>query len=161
MWKDVNVGQIVRINEKFPYSPCDLLLINSSDKEGYCYVETKQLDGETNLKLKKTDPDLNTYFSEPGNLAKLNEGKIKCDAPCDQLYKCGVDFESSKLGKKVLNIDNVILRGMILKNTKSIIGISIYTGHDTRIQRNFSKAKYKVSRLMASTNSKILIIFGI
>ena len=37
------------------YFPCDMILLNSSNPNGVCYVETKNLDGETNLKHKKAD----------------------------------------------------------------------------------------------------------
>ena len=51
-WMQVKVGDIVRVEEN-QYFPCDLLLITSSVSKGVCYVETKNLDGETNLKHKK------------------------------------------------------------------------------------------------------------
>jgi hypothetical protein len=35
-----------------------MLLLNSSFPKGICYVETKNLDGETNLKHKKTPKDI-------------------------------------------------------------------------------------------------------
>ena len=35
------------------YFPCDVVIINSSLPKGICYVETKNLDGETNLKHKQ------------------------------------------------------------------------------------------------------------
>ena len=33
--------------------PADLVLLSSAHPEGVCYIETMNLDGETNLKLKK------------------------------------------------------------------------------------------------------------
>lgn len=33
--------------------PADLVLLSSGHPEGVCYIETMNLDGETNLKLKK------------------------------------------------------------------------------------------------------------
>lgn len=51
-WKDVRVGDFVRLscNEIIP---ADMLLIYSSDPRGVCYIETVNLDGETNLKQKQ------------------------------------------------------------------------------------------------------------
>ena len=40
------------------FFPADLLVLNSSEEEGVFYVETKNLDGETNLKIKSVAKDL-------------------------------------------------------------------------------------------------------
>lgn len=40
------------------YFPADLLLINSSSPKGLAYVETKNLDGETNLKHKSSHKEI-------------------------------------------------------------------------------------------------------
>ena len=52
-WKFVQVGQILKINQD-EYFPCDMILLGSSANKGLCYVETKNLDGETNLKHKQS-----------------------------------------------------------------------------------------------------------
>lgn len=52
-WRDIRVGDIVllRNNEMIP---ADIVLLSSSEPDGVCFVETKNLDGETNLKLKRS-----------------------------------------------------------------------------------------------------------
>ena len=58
-----------------------------------------------------------------------------------------------------LSNDNVLLRGMSLRNTESILGCVIYTGHQTKIQMNTTKSGYKTSKMMNLTNGAIFWIF--
>lgn len=51
-WKDVRVGDIVRLKNN-DYIPADILVLSTSEPDCMCYVETKNLDGETNLKIKR------------------------------------------------------------------------------------------------------------
>lgn len=46
---DLEVGCLVKVYENQNF-PCDLILLKSSLAKGIAYVETKNLDGETNLK---------------------------------------------------------------------------------------------------------------
>lgn len=57
-WELLQVGNIVKIKEN-EYFPADIILLNSGDAKGICFIETKNLDGETNLKRKSVQKDLN------------------------------------------------------------------------------------------------------
>ena len=48
---------------------------------------------------------------------------------------------------------------MSLRNTQYAIGIVVYTGHETKIQMNTTKAGYKMSKMMRLTNRAIFQIF--
>lgn len=50
-WCDIKIGDFVKVDQN-EFFPADMLVIKSSEEEGVCYVETKNLDGETNLKHK-------------------------------------------------------------------------------------------------------------
>lgn len=51
-WKELLVGDIVRLscNEVIP---ADIVLLSSSHEKGLCFLETSNLDGESNLKQRQ------------------------------------------------------------------------------------------------------------
>ncbi len=57
IWKDIKVGTVVKVLEN-EFFPADLVLLNSSGPKGICYIETKNLDGETNLKHKVANKEV-------------------------------------------------------------------------------------------------------
>ena len=52
-WRGLEVGNVVRV-VRDEFFPCDIVMLDSSNDEHTCYVETKNLDGETNLKTKRS-----------------------------------------------------------------------------------------------------------
>lgn len=51
-WKHVRVGDIIHLscNEVIP---ADIVVLNSSDEYGVCFIESSNLDGESNLKQRQ------------------------------------------------------------------------------------------------------------
>ena len=49
--EDIKIGQLIKIQKNQPI-PCDIILIDSFNTDGTCYVETSSLDGERDLKQK-------------------------------------------------------------------------------------------------------------
>jgi magnesium-transporting ATPase (P-type) len=65
------------------FLPADMVLLRSSEHKGICYVETKNLDGETNLKHKNTEKYINCHFSKSEALERSEESWIICEPPND------------------------------------------------------------------------------
>lgn len=62
-WRDVRVGDVVRVHQD-EFFPADMVMVQSAEaKTGLCYIETKNLDGETNLKHKKAEKFMNNMLS--------------------------------------------------------------------------------------------------
>ena len=52
-WKDIRVGDVVRM-ENDDFIPADLILVTSSEPEGFCYIETSNLDGYVDAYILQT-----------------------------------------------------------------------------------------------------------
>jgi magnesium-transporting ATPase (P-type) len=64
-----------------------MVLAQSSDVKGVCYVETKNLDGETNLKHKTAVKSLQASLINAPNIDQVIKGTVVCEVPNDQIYK--------------------------------------------------------------------------
>uniref|UniRef100_A0A8C7ZNZ6 Phospholipid-transporting ATPase n=1 Tax=Oryzias sinensis TaxID=183150 RepID=A0A8C7ZNZ6_9TELE len=103
-----------------------------SEPQAMCYTETSNLDGETNLKIRQ-GLSLTAGFQSLEDLIVLS-GRLE--------YQ-------------------VLLRGAQLRNTQWVVGIVVYTGHDSKLMQNSTKAPLKRSNVERVTNMQILVLFGI
>lgn len=86
--------------------------------------------------------------------------KINSELPNKAIYKFEGVFELQD-HKIPLEAENIILRGSILRNTEFIYGTAVFTGHETKIMMNSTKAKMKFSNLDIITNKLIYVILGL
>jgi len=160
-WRDVILGDIVKVSEN-EYFPADICLINTSEQNGVCYVETKNLDGEINLKFRQTNCLLAECFNSVGDLSHLKATLIT-KPPNEFIYefdgKLCIDNDIIKTNQVYLDKNSFLLRGCSLKQTKFIYGFVVYIGHNTKIMKNSPNARAKISRIENIMNFQILIIF--
>ncbi|KAK9090578.1 hypothetical protein Sjap_023755 [Stephania japonica] len=82
-WRKLQVGDIVKVKQD-GYFPADLLFIASSNPDGVCYIETANLDGETNLKIRKALEKTWDYLT-PDKASEF-KGEVQCEQPNNSLY---------------------------------------------------------------------------
>ena len=162
LWKKLEVGDFVLLQED-DQIPADIIVLSSSNADGLAFVETKNLDGETNLKIRKalkatasvqSEEDLEharfALDSEPphANLYSYN-GVLK--------YRTDSDLKGEK--QEAVTINEMLLRGCTLRNTKWVIGIVLFTGADTKIMLNGGDTPSKRSKIEKETNFNVIMNF--
>ncbi|KAJ7188593.1 calcium transporting ATPase [Mycena filopes] len=159
-WKDIRVGDVVRV-ESDDFIPADMIILSSSEPEGLCYIETSNLDGETNLKIKQASPHTASLTAPP--LVNTLRGSLRSEQPNNSLYTFEGTFDlitSSGLPKQVpLGPDQVLLRGAQLRNTPWVYGITVFTGHETKLMRNATAAPIKRTAVERQVNVQIVFLF--
>ncbi|KAF8237704.1 phospholipid-translocating P-type ATPase [Tricholoma matsutake] len=169
IWENVRVGDFVKIKENESF-PADILICATSEDENVAYVETKNLDGETNLKSRNAAPAL-THLRTARDCANIKNGfRMECDRPNVNMYKLNASLIIDRLDKgdtvvekegapAVFPIDMqmMLLRGTILRNTGWVIGVVMYTGEDTRIVMNSGGTPSKRSKVERQMNPQVFI----
>ncbi|KAI0881871.1 phospholipid-translocating P-type ATPase [Annulohypoxylon maeteangense] len=159
-WINVGVGDIVRVESEEPF-PADIVLLASSEPEGLCYIETANLDGETNLKIKQALPETSTMVS-PAELSRLG-GRVRSEQPNSSLYtyEATLTMQAGGGEKELpLNPEQLLLRGATLRNTPWIHGIVVFTGHETKLMRNATAAPIKRTKVERQLNMLVLALVG-
>ncbi|KAL2834103.1 hypothetical protein BJY01DRAFT_259642 [Aspergillus pseudoustus] len=160
-WIDVAVGDIVRVESEQPF-PADLVLLASSEPEGLCYIETANLDGETNLKIKQAIPET-AHLVSPADLSRLS-GRVRSEQPNSSLYTYEATLTMHAGGGErelPLAPDQLLLRGATLRNTPWIHGIVVFTGHETKLMRNATATPIKRTAVERMVNIQILMLVSI
>lgn len=168
-WKSLVVGDFVRIynNDELP---ADIIILATSDPDGSCYVETKNLDGETNLKVRSA---LRCGRSlKHARDCERAQFMIDSEPPQPNLYKYNgainwrqkVPWDPKGEPREMsepITIDNMLLRGCNLRNTEWALGVVVFTGHDTKIMMNAGITPSKRARIARELNFNVICNFGI
>ncbi|XP_026095031.1 probable phospholipid-transporting ATPase IM isoform X2 [Carassius auratus] len=156
-WMNVRVGDIIKL-ENNQFVAADLLLLSSSEPYGLCYIETAELDGETNLKVRQALTVTSDLGDDVEKLADFN-GEVICEPPNNKLDK----FTGTlywKDNKYPLDNEKMLLRGCVLRNTEWCFGLVIFAGLQTKLMQNCGRTKFKRTSIDKLMNTLVLWIFG-
>eukprot|EP01065_Artemidia_motanka_P004660 TRINITY_DN12214_c0_g3_i1.p1 TRINITY_DN12214_c0_g3~~TRINITY_DN12214_c0_g3_i1.p1 ORF type:complete len:1437 (+),score=354.71 TRINITY_DN12214_c0_g3_i1:90-4400(+) len=154
---DVRVGDVVRLS-RGDVVKADLVVLSSDDEDGVVYIETSQLDGETNVKPRKGRPET-LGLRDPDDLASCDI-EMTVDTPNDKLYRWQGVLKDAD-GDTALGVKQTIWRGSSIRKTRWANAAVIYTGPDTKQGMNLKAKGRKMSGLVHKLNALILIIFAI
>ncbi|KAJ6515969.1 phospholipid-translocating ATPase [Mycena sanguinolenta] len=154
-WEDVRIGDFVKIRDNESI-PADILICATSEDENVAFIETKNLDGETNLKSRHAVAGLSHLNTAADCSNTLNAFCIKADRPDTNMYKMNA---AVVMGDETSPVDlsMTLLRGTVLRNTQWVIGVVLYAGLDTKIVMNSGGTPSKRSKVERQMNPQVLI----
>ncbi|KAL1641076.1 phospholipid transporting ATPase [Diplodia intermedia] len=166
-WKNVQVGDFVRLyNEE--EVPADIVVLATSDPDGACYVETKNLDGETNLKVRHAlHAGRKVVHARQCEKAEFS---IQSEPPHANLYSySGVlhwnehdprdpQAPASPMAEPI-SVNNLLLRGCSIRNTDWVLGVVMFTGEDTKIMLNSGITPSKRAKISKDLNWNVIYNF--
>ncbi|GAA5888077.1 hypothetical protein JCM6882_000274 [Rhodosporidiobolus microsporus] len=162
-WEDLRVGDFVRLHGDESV-PADLIICATSEEENVCYVETKNLDGETNLKSRSAVPEL-THLRTSSAIANSAKFVIRAEPPDVNMftYNAAVEIHDGRVGKdgRVLkcpvNMNTMLLRGTVVRNTEWVVGVVVMSGRDTKIVMNSGGTPSKRSKVERQMNPMVFL----
>ncbi len=140
--EQIECGDIVQV-ERDSQFPCDMILLYSSAETETCHIQTANLDGETNLKIRHI-PNKFPRFKNPEQEFIELRGVVNCEKPNTRLYEFRGKITLENGANVAISNDNILLRGQNLKIAPVIYGLAIYTGKDTKVMLN---SKFKANKL--------------
>ncbi|KAI0053960.1 phospholipid-translocating P-type ATPase [Auriscalpium vulgare] len=162
IWEDLRVGDFVKITDHEAI-PADILICATSEDENVAFVETKNLDGETNLKSRNAVAALTHLRTATACADPKNAFRVDCDRPEVLMHKLNaaaiVNGERSPV-----DLQTTLLRGTVLRNTSWVIGVVMYTGLDTKAVLNAGGTPSKRSKVERQMNPMVfanLLLLGV
>lgn len=169
--------------------PADLILLSTSELNDTAYVETSNIDGETNLKVKQA---ASAELAERCRLAKIGSqgGLLVSEAPNSNIHTFSATLyfdagtnenpprsggqhrrDRSTLSTSFFDVPEgsegtsvgqaqLLLRGSILRNTRFCVGLVVYTGKESKVAMNSqAHGPAKMSKVEMQTNAAMTLNF--
>ncbi|KAK2955389.1 phospholipid-transporting P-type ATPase [Blattamonas nauphoetae] len=185
--KDLQVGDYI-ILESNSEVPADCILLSTSNEYGVAYINTMNLDGETNIKIKQSHPAIldklglvigpdvilrdeitpNQFYGTETKGVQLGDTLSKWKAtvrtcpPNRHLsnFTATIDFvEETQIRTVSLGEPHFLLKGSFIKTTNYSLGLVVFTGPETKIRLNTEKPTSKTTSLQLSMNRVLMMVF--
>ena len=157
-WSNIKVGTFIKVLNR-EVIPADVIIFAVKEKtaiaEGRAYVETKSLDGETNLKMRRALKNTLNDIKVDSDVAKIGHGEVVMEHPNKLIDRFKGTFQLTGGEKEVVDPTNVLLRGCTLRNVDWAICLVVNTGLDTKIMMSNSESPVKTSSLELRINVEI------
>jgi phospholipid-translocating ATPase len=150
---------LVRCDEDFP---ADLVCVATSE-DGLCYIQTANLDGESDLKARVAP-------AQTKSLAVDEAWKLRCCIECPtpnaDVYRFDasmrlLDEHSPPSEAFPLSASHLLLQATHLRNTDWIVGLVVYAGGETKIGQNKREVPTKWTKMDRFINRVTMVIFAL
>ncbi len=172
-WESIYPGDMVVLFDRDKV-PADIMVV-FTPSNNFSYVETSNLDGETNLKTREAPQVFDNLVVVNSSLPQDQSGGLDpspddfdftnlyghClafEGPNPDMYR----FKGTLNGSSNVSINNMMLRGCSMRNTQWAVGVVVYAGHDSKAMLNSASSgvmpskKTQVERRM---NIIVMIVF--
>eukprot|EP00735_Rhodelphis_limneticus_P005718 TRINITY_DN176_c0_g1::TRINITY_DN176_c0_g1_i1::g.14221::m.14221 TRINITY_DN176_c0_g1::TRINITY_DN176_c0_g1_i1::g.14221 ORF type:complete len:1183 (-),score=385.96,sp/P98200/AT8A2_MOUSE/35.68/0.0,E1-E2_ATPase/PF00122.15/5.9e-19,HAD/PF12710.2/9.4e-15,Hydrolase/PF00702.21/1.3e-09,Hydrolase_like2/PF13246.1/5.3e-10,Hydrolase_3/PF08282.7/0.00032,Cation_ATPase_C/PF00689.16/3.5,Cation_ATPase_C/PF00689.16/3.1 TRINITY_DN176_c0_g1_i1:31-3282(-) len=165
-WHEVKMGDIVKVERDQPV-PADMVFLASQPMgehgdNSLCYVTTAQLDGENSLKTRRAPKETADAIRDEADCHNLNIS-VTSEMPnkfinqfTGTLIVHGPDGDT----KTLLDYDNILMRGSLLKNVRCAYGLVVNVGKETKVMQSLSKPRTKSSITDKVIENFLLRIIG-
>ncbi|GIX74439.1 hypothetical protein CDAR_235251 [Caerostris darwini] len=155
---NIKVSDLI-IVDKDQRVPADMVFLQTTEKNGSCFIRSDQLDGETDWKLRLA-------VSTTQRLSSIDElfhmdASVYAEEPKKDIHSfVGKFTRNDGEGAEVsLGIENTLWANTVIASGTAI-GIVIYTGSETRSVMNNSEPRSKVGLTDLELNQQTKVLFA-
>jgi len=150
--KDLRVGDLVVLRDR-QVLPADAVLLTSSAANGVAYVDTANIDGETNLKLR--EPPLEVAHALGSSEDAAVVGTISFEPPSRHIHNFSGSLKMRDGVEHPLTASSLLLRGSVLRNVEFALAVVVYTGSETKVAMNSTETPSKMSLVERTINASL------
>ncbi|KAG5483540.1 hypothetical protein CUR178_07862 [Leishmania enriettii] len=152
--KDIHAGDVMYIKNGEEVR-ADVVMFATSVEEGQAFIDTCNLDGETNLKSRKA---LEATWPLCEVEAVMNSKAVLHTSLPDPGLLSWTGLLELNGEEHALSLNQFLYRGCVLRNTDWVWGMVVYAGVDTKLFRNLKEKPPKSSNLDRKLNYLIIAI---